>query len=86
MIVQTRNWVIDEPWVDLAACRNFDPMLFFPPPAGDERTPLAICENCCVVEACLDYALRANERWGVWGGTTQRYRRNLSRRLRRRAA
>lgn len=86
MIVQTRTWVIEEPWVDLAACRNFDPMLFFPAPGGDERTPMAICENCCVVEACLDYAIRADERWGVWGGTTQRYRRKLSRLRRRQAA
>ncbi len=86
MIAQSKPWVIDEPWVGNGACRTYDPMLFFPRPGGDERTPLAICESCCVIDACLDYALRFNERWGVWGGTTQRYRRNLSRIRRRQAA
>lgn len=35
------------------------------------------CELCPVKAACLDYALAANEQFGIWGGTTPRVRRRL---------
>lgn len=80
------SWNIDEPWIDLGECRNHPPEVFFPAPGGDERTGLAVCAQCPVQNPCLDYALRANERWGIWGGMTQRARRRLSRARRRKAA
>ncbi len=86
MIIQPEHWKVAEPWIAAGACRTYDPELFFPASGGDEATPIAICGECLVRLACLDYALEANERWGVWGGTTQRYRRRLVRALRRKAA
>lgn len=44
-----------------------------------------VCETCPVRIECLDYALRANEVHGMWGGKTPDERTGL-RRGRRRAA
>lgn len=67
----------DVPWVDQAACQDHDPALFFPPRGGDTRQALAVCRECDVRPECLAYALEAGERFGIWGGTTQRERRRL---------
>ena len=82
------------PWREQAACRDVDPDVFFPagveggrPRAGEEllppvewRTPIAVCADCPVRSACLDYALR-HEDQGVWGGTTPRQRERMRRAL-----
>ncbi len=38
----------------------------------------ALCGDCPVIEACLGYALAADEREGVWGGQTAADRRRLA--------
>lgn len=65
------------PWTQRAACQDHDPAWFFPPRGGDTRRALAICNDCAVRPECLAYALVAGERFGIWGGTTQRERRRL---------
>ena len=70
----------ERPWVAYAACRDSDPYLFFPGADGDTSKAVTICNSCAVKEQCLDYALTARERYGVWGGTTERERRRLLRR------
>lgn len=70
----------DRPWVSYAACRDSDPYLFFPGANGDTSEALTICSSCAVREQCLDYALTVPERYGVWGGTTERERRRILRR------
>ena len=45
----------------------------------------AICELCPVREACLEYAISAREKDGVWGGLTARERRRVIRQRRRSA-
>jgi WhiB family transcriptional regulator, redox-sensing transcriptional regulator len=42
--------------------------------------------RCPVLEACLDYAIENGERWGVWGGTSERERRRIKRQRHRDAA
>jgi WhiB family redox-sensing transcriptional regulator len=63
------------------AQRDQDPELWFPA-SGDraaaERAK-AICRICPVRSACLEWALAANERTGIWGGTTPNERRALRR-------
>ncbi len=77
----TELLVVDErPWAAYAACRSADPDLFFPGSDAEARHALRICATCPVVEDCLDYALMARERYGIWGGTTERERRRLLRR------
>ena len=71
------------PWYRRAACRNSDTSLFFPtrdtPPAA-ASIALAICQTCSVREACLQYALDADEKIGIWGGTTGADRRRYKQR------
>lgn len=47
------------------------------PDADDEAADLAVarCWSCPALDACRDYALAAEERWGVWGATTPADRR-----------
>jgi hypothetical protein len=42
----------------------------------------AICEGCTYQVACLWYALDNDEDYGVWGGTSERQRRKIKKRLR----
>ena len=68
------------PWADDAACKGVDPDLFFPEqtgPGGDGAKAKAICATCSQVGPCLEYALVNRERYGVWGGTTERERRAI---------
>lgn len=62
-------------WVKLAACKDLDPEVFFPPDTGPTRYDNAkrVCSQCPVSEECLQLALSVEEwddRWGVFGGTT----------------
>ncbi|GAB3483669.1 WhiB family transcriptional regulator [Nocardiopsis coralliicola] len=75
-----------EDWVRSGACRSYDPELFFPVSSAgpaSESTDLAkaVCRSCPVAQECLQWALRAGEADGVWGGTTPEERRYLRRNL-----
>ena len=69
----------EQPWVVFAACRDEQGMTFFPQTKEEEVQALKICAACPVSEDCLDHALETKERFGVWGGTTEKERRRLSR-------
>lgn len=56
-------------WHDLAACRRYPGIDFFPDEPGDTRTPLLVCEECPVRERCA--AAGAGEEFGIWGGVTR---------------
>ena len=67
-------------WRRSAACRSADPELFFPvssdgPSRAQEDQAKAVCRSCAVRRACLQYALAANEVYGVWGGMAEGERR-----------
>lgn len=66
-------------WRPAAACRNIDPGVFFPQRGESTRDAKAICDGCPVREACLEHALVNGERFGVWGGLSERQRRRLRR-------
>jgi len=72
-------------WRQHASCRGIDPEIFYP--ATDEEAEVAksVCAQCSVRQGCLEYALAARERDGVWGGATERERRRLLRQRRRSA-
>jgi WhiB family transcriptional regulator, redox-sensing transcriptional regulator len=74
-------------WRDQARCRGVDPAVFHPPDEDEAAAELAkaICEQCPVREACLEYALTTREKDGIWGGYTARERRRLVRHRRRSA-
>lgn len=71
------------PWQDRAGCRGTDTEVFFPE-HGNGNADLAkrMCRNCVVRADCLAHALTHDERFGVWGGKTERERRAIKRRVR----
>jgi WhiB family transcriptional regulator, redox-sensing transcriptional regulator len=67
-----------ESWQEYAACRGVDPELFFPARGGDTATPKAICAGCPVRLDCLEYAMSPPvEKFGIWGGVSERERRRI---------
>ena len=70
----------EEPgWQERALCAQTDPEAFFPEKGGSTREAKRICSECPVRIECLNYALRRDERYGVWGGMSERERRRLKR-------
>lgn len=72
-------------WRAHARCKGVDPVIFHPVNEDDADEAKAICELCPVREPCLEYAVTAREKDGVWGGLTARERRRLIRQRRRTA-
>jgi WhiB family redox-sensing transcriptional regulator len=71
----------EEPdWQDRALCAQTDPEAFFPEKGGSTREAKRICTTCEVRAECLEYALEHDERFGIWGGLSERERRRLKRR------
>jgi WhiB family redox-sensing transcriptional regulator len=66
-------------WQDRALCAQTDPEAFFPEKGGSTREAKRICLGCEVKDQCLDYALAHDERFGIWGGLSERERRRLKR-------
>jgi WhiB family redox-sensing transcriptional regulator len=66
-------------WQTDALCAQTDPEAFFPEKGGSTREAKRICLGCEVRDACLDYALAHDERFGIWGGLSERERRRLKR-------
>ncbi len=69
----------DDQWQERALCAQTDPEAFFPEKGGSTREAKRICQGCEVRDACLDYALAHDERFGIWGGLSERERRRLKR-------
>jgi WhiB family transcriptional regulator, redox-sensing transcriptional regulator len=72
-------------WRLRAACRNVDSTVFFAPDGEQARErdarearAKAICARCRVIGPCAAYAIRYGERYGVWGGLTERERAALT--------
>ncbi|WP_281254983.1 WhiB family transcriptional regulator [Georgenia soli] len=67
-------------WQDRALCAQTDPEAFFPEKGGSTREAKRVCTSCEVRSECLEYALENDERFGIWGGLSERERRKLKRR------
>jgi WhiB family transcriptional regulator, redox-sensing transcriptional regulator len=76
------------PWTDLspagdpswrldALCAETDPEAFFPEKGGSTRDAKRVCSGCSVRAECLEFALANDERFGIWGGLSERERRRL---------
>ena len=66
-----------EAWRDDALCAQTDPDAFFPEKGGSTAAAKATCAACDVRDQCLEYALQNDERYGIWGGLSERARRKL---------
>jgi WhiB family redox-sensing transcriptional regulator len=66
-------------WQDQANCLGVDPDLFFPERGASTREAKEVCRGCVVRLDCLEYALVNGEKFGIWGGLSERERRRLRR-------
>lgn len=64
-------------WQSDSLCAQTDPEAFFPEKGGSTRDAKKICASCEVRTQCLEYALQNDERFGIWGGLSERERRKL---------
>jgi Transcription factor WhiB len=67
-------------WRDLAACldvvsADYDP--FFADTAELQAEAIAICATCSVRDACLTFAVRTGQQYGIWGGQPEQIIRRL---------
>jgi WhiB family redox-sensing transcriptional regulator len=69
----------DDQWQERGLCAQTDPEAFFPEKGGSTREAKRICQGCEVRDRCLEYALANDERFGIWGGLSERERRRLKR-------
>lgn len=70
---------LDAPELPGALCAEVDPDLPFPEKGGSTREAKKVCRACPVQSECLLYAVRNDERFGVYGGLSERERRRLRR-------
>lgn len=66
-------------WQAQALCAQTDPEAFFPEKGGSTREAKRVCLDCEVRNECLEFALANDERFGIWGGLSERERRRLRR-------
>lgn len=79
-------------WAEQAKCKGVDTELFFAPPEEGgiakevSAAARAFCrgeddsgKECPVRRECLEYAIEANEKFGVWGGLDEGERRRVRR-------
>jgi WhiB family redox-sensing transcriptional regulator len=66
-----------EPWMADAECQYVDPELHYPDKGESTGPAKRVCSGCEVITECLAYALDHSERYGVWGGLSERERRRL---------
>lgn len=67
-------------WQENAACRGAEPEVFFPVAEDDAWLAKQICERCTVRAECLTFSFANHERYGVWGGVTEKERLEMYRR------
>ncbi|GGQ86950.1 transcriptional regulator WhiB [Streptomyces ruber] len=66
-------------WPEQALCAETGADFFFPEPGSSVREAKRICGMCAMRSACLEYALANDERFGVWGGLSEKERLRLRR-------
>lgn len=88
---------LDTKWMERGLCWNtappgMDKWEFFPNTAEQVESKTEqldsyaaarrLCRNCEVVDDCLDYAIRSNQQFGMWGGYTPKERMRIRRQRR----
>lgn len=76
---ERRHLVLDTGWQDFANCLGVDPDLFFPERGASTREAKEVCRGCIVRHDCLEFALANGEKFGIWGGMSERERRRIRR-------
>ncbi len=66
-------------WQARANCMGVDPELFFPERGSSTREAKEVCRGCVVRIECLEFAIANSEKFGIWGGMSERERRRVRR-------
>jgi WhiB family redox-sensing transcriptional regulator len=66
-------------WQDSANCQGVDPDLFYPERGASTREAKEVCRTCEVQPDCLEASLQRTEKFGIWGGLSERERRRVRR-------
>ena len=66
-------------WQDQANCKGANADLFFPERGASTRTAKGICRECQVRPECHEFAITTGEKFGIWGGMSERERRRVRR-------
>jgi WhiB family redox-sensing transcriptional regulator len=80
LVVSTEAEETEFSWQERSLCAQTDPEAFFPEKGGSTREAKKVCVGCEVRAECLEYALANDERFGIWGGLSERERRKLKKR------
>lgn len=72
-LMQQPEWMAD------ANCVGIDAELFFPQRGESTKQAKEVCRGCDVQAECLAYALNNGEKYGIWGGLSERERRRIRR-------
>ena len=78
-VISLLSGVEERTWQAQANCKGVDPDLFFPERGASTREAKEVCRGCVVREDCLEYALANSEKFGIWGGMSERERRRVRR-------
>jgi WhiB family redox-sensing transcriptional regulator len=68
-------------WRSHANCLGVNAELFFTDRGESTRDAKECCRGCDVRPECLAYALETRQKFGVWGGLSERERRHERRRV-----
>jgi len=79
MRIGRKHLLQDTGWQDSSNCLGVDPDLFFPERGASTKEAKAVCRSCVVKEECLEFALVNSEKFGIWGGMSERERRRIRR-------
>ncbi len=71
---------MDNEWMAEGNCRTEAPSMFFPSDGVGVEVARRICATCPVKEPCLEFAIETNQKYGIWGGLTDKERASLKRR------
>jgi WhiB family transcriptional regulator, redox-sensing transcriptional regulator len=70
---------LDRTWQGRANCLGVDPELFFPERGASTKEAKEVCRGCVVRQDCLEFATANGEKFGIWGGMSERERRRVRR-------
>src|SRR5271155_962001 len=71
-IVSILGGLEDRGWQGRANCMGVDPDLFFPERGASTKEAKEVCRGCVVQGDCLEFALVNGEKFGIWGGMSER--------------
>src|SRR5580658_11001821 len=78
-IVELMSGMEDRGWQARSNCMGVDPDLFFPERGSSTREAKEVCRGCVVRDDCLEFAIANGEKFGIWGGMSERERRRVRR-------